>query len=145
MINEFYDVILVDFSGILPFKLEKENILTRQEIVASENLKTFLLELETASKSNFIYIGSDILEARLFHRLILKDGLLELLIGTPITLMGHFKEKRNAEKFKSSLEEVLSKMLPNMLKSFVNESIELKKVNKEIIEINKQKFKKIGE
>ncbi|MEM0142600.1 MAG: hypothetical protein QXL94_01400, partial [Candidatus Parvarchaeum sp.] len=71
MINEFYEVVLVDFSGILSFKLEKEDILTRQELVATENLKNFILNLEMKYKSNFIYIGSDILETRLFHRLIL--------------------------------------------------------------------------
>ena len=144
MRNEFYDVVLVDFSGILPFKLEKENILARQELVATENLKKFLLDLEGMSRSEFIYLGADILEAKLFHRLIVKDGLLELLIGTPITLMGHFKERENAEQFKDSLEKVLNEMIPDLLKPMISESIELKKSKKEIVPLNGQKFKKLG-
>ncbi len=145
MINEFYDVVLVDFSGVLPFKLEKEDILTRKEIVATENLRNFLLELELISGNKFIYLGSDILETKLFHRLLLEDGLLELLIGTPITLLGHFKEKNSAEKFKNSLQNVLSKMLPEILKPLIEDSIELRKVTKDIIKKDELKFKKLGE
>lgn len=144
MIKEFYDVVLVDFSGILPFKLEKENILTREEIVATENLKRFLLDLETASQYEFVYIGADFLEAKLFHRLLLKDGLLELLIGTPITLIGHFKEKENADQFRVSLEKTLNKMVPDLLQPMLAESIETKKVKREIISAKKPKFSKLG-
>lgn len=144
MINEFYDVVLVDFSGILPFKLEKENILTRQEKVATESLRKFLLELETTLQYEPVYIGADFLEAKLFHRLIMKNGLLELLIGTPITLMGHFKEKEEAEHFRSSLEKTLIKSVPNLLQSMLTESIEVKKVKKEIISAKIQKFRKLG-
>lgn len=144
MINEFYDVVLVDFSGILPFKLEKEGILTRQEIVATENLRKFLLDLESSLKYEFIYIGADLLEAKLFHRLIMKDGLLELLIGTPITLMGHFKEKEKAEKFRVSLQKTLNKTVPDLLQPMLADSIEMKKVRKEIVSIQGQKFRKLG-
>ncbi len=144
MIKEFYEVVLVDFSGILPFKLEKENILTRQEIVATENLRKFLLELEKALKYEFVYIGADFLEAKLFHRLIMKDGLLELLIGTPITLMGHFKEKENAMQFRISLEKILNKMSPGLLQPLLAESIEMKKVKREIVSAERQKFSKLG-
>ena len=90
MIREFYEVILVDFSGVLPFKLEKEDIFTKQGIVATKNLEKFILDLESSLNYEFIYVGSDLLEAKLFHRLIAKEGLLELLIGTPITLIAHF-------------------------------------------------------
>lgn len=144
MIKEFYDVVLVDFSGILPFKLEKENILTRQEVVATENLRKFILDLELALQYEFIYLGADFLEAKLFHRLIMKDGLLELLIGTPITLMGHFKEKEKAEQFKASLEKILNKMLPDLLQPLLSESIELKKVKSELISAEGQRFSKLG-
>ncbi len=144
MINEFYDVVLVDFSGILPFKLEKENILTRQEKVATESLRKFLLDLETTLQYQPVYIGADFLEAKLFHRLIMKNGLLELLIGTPITLMGHFKEKEEAEQFRSSLEKTLVKSVPDLLQPMLTESIEVKKVKKEIISAEMQKFRKLG-
>ena len=144
MINEFYDVVIVDFSGILPFKLEKENILTRQETVATENLKRFLLDLEAAFQNEFIYLGSDILEAKLFHRLIIKDGLLELLIGTPITLMGHFKEKETADQFRVSLEKTLNKIVPDVLQPMLAESIEVKAVKKEIVSAQDKKFRKLG-
>ncbi len=144
MINEFYDVVLVDFSGILPFKLEKENILTRQEIVATENLKKFLLDLEATSQYESVYIGADFLEAKLFHRLIMENGLLELLIGTPITLMGHFKEKEKAEQFRISLEKALTKTLPDFLQPILTESIEVKKVKREIITTDGQKLSKLG-
>ncbi len=144
MINEFYDVVLVDFSGILPFKLEKEGILTRQETVAQENLRSFLLDLERTLEYEFMYIGSDLLEAKLFHRMTMKDGgLLELLIGTPITLLGHFKDKVNAEHFKESLEKTLDKMLPPALKPLMEESIEIKKVRKEIVP-PQGKYSKLG-
>lgn len=144
MINEFYDVVLVDFSGILPFKLEKENILTRQETVATENLRKFLLDLETTLQYESVYIGADFLEAKLFHRLIMKDGLLELLIGTPITLMGHFKEKEKAEEFRISLEKTLNKTLPKLLQPILVDSIEVRKVKKELIVSEKQKLGKLG-
>lgn len=143
MINEFYDVVLVDFSGILPFKLEKENILTRQETVATENLKKFLLDLEAALQYESVYIGADFLEAKLFHRLIMKDGLLELLIGTPITLMGHFKEKEKAEQFRISLEKALNKTLPEFLQPILAESIEMKKVRREIVSGGRLKLSKL--
>lgn len=55
------------------------------------------------------------LEATLFHRVLLKDRLLKLLIGTPITLLCHFKEKENAVKvylFKGS--QILFIFLPKM-------------------------------
>ena len=144
MQNEFYDVVLVDFSGILPFKLEKDSILTRQEKVATENLKKFLLDLEHAMQYESIYLGADLLEAKLFHRLILKEGLLELLIGTPITLMGHFKDKTMAEKFKSSLEKILINSIPEVLQPMMVDSIELKKVRKEIVPIENNTFRKLG-
>lgn len=144
MINEFYDVVLVDFSGILPFKLEKENILTRQETVATENLKKFLLDLETVLQYESIYLGADFLEAKLFHRLIMKDGLLELLIGTPITLMGHFKEKEQAEHFRASLEKTLNKTVPDFLQPLLAESIEMRKVKREIASGGIQKLSKLG-
>lgn len=143
MINEFYDVVLVDFSGILPFKLEKENILTRQETVATENLRKFLLDLEEASQYESIYIGADFLETKLFHRLIIEDGLLELLIGTPITLMGHFKEKEKAEQFRASLEKTLNKTIPDFLQPILADSIEVKKVKREIITAEGQKLSKL--
>ncbi len=144
MIKEFYDVVLVDFSGILPFKLEKENILTRQELVATENLRKFLLDLENSLQYEFIYIGADLLEAKLFHRLIMKDGLLELLIGTPITLMGHFKDKEKAEQFRTSLEKTLNKTVPELLQPMLAESIEMRKVQKEIVPVEQSKFRKLG-
>ena len=144
MINEFYDVVLVDFSGILPFKVEKEGVLTRQERVATEKLKEFLLNLESATQSEFLYIGADLLEAKLFHRLILEDGLLELLIGTPITLMGHFKDKDKADQFRVSLEATLKTMMPVALQPMLDMSIEIKKVNKEISYIEGGGFKKLG-
>lgn len=144
VIVESYEVVLVDFSGLLPFKLEKENILTRQEIVSTENLRKFLLDLETASRYQFVYIGADILEAKLFHRLILEDGLLELLIGTPITLVGHFRERINAEKFKVSLEKTLGNIVPDVLRPMLEMSIEMKKVKKEVVTVAKQEFKKLG-
>lgn len=144
MIKEFYDVVLVDFSGILPFKLERESILTRQETIATENLRKFLLDLEKILQYEFVYIGADLLEAKLFHRLIMKNGLLELLIGTPITLMGHFKDKSDAEHFKTSLEETLNKMLPKLLQPMIIESIEIKKVKKEITVTEKIGFRKLG-
>ena len=144
MIKESYDVVFVDFSGILPFKLEKENILTRQEEVAIENLKRFVLDLEVALKYESVYLGADFLETRLFHKLIMKDGLLELLIGTPITLIGHFKEKENAEQFKTSLEEVLNKTLPNNLREVLVESIEIKKIERSITPSGKKGLSKLG-
>ncbi len=144
MIKESYDVVFVDFSGILPFKLEKENILTRQEEVAIENLKRFVLDLEVALKYESVYLGADFLETRLFHKLIMKDGLLELLIGTPITLIGHFKEKENAEQFKTSLEEVLNKTLPNNLREVLVESIEIKKIERSITPSGKRGLSKLG-
>lgn len=144
MIKESYDVVFVDFSGILPFKLEKENILTRQEEVAIENLKRFVLDLEVALKYESVYLGADFLETQLFHKLIMKDGLLELLIGTPITLIGHFKEKENAEQFKTSLEEVLNKTLPNHLREVLVESIEIKKIERSITPSGKRGLSKLG-
>lgn len=144
MIKDFYEVILVDFGGMLPFKLEKGDILTKQEIVSTNNLKKFILDLENLLDYEFIYVGSDILEAKLFHRLIAKDGLLELLIGTPITLIGHFKDKRQAEQFKVSLEKVLSKIVPDVLQPMLIESIEIKKVKKEIVAFEQERFKKLG-
>ena len=144
MINEFYEVTLVDFGGILPFKLEKDDILTRQEKVATENLKKFLSDLESELQYEPIYIGADLLEAKLFHRLILKDGLLELLIGTPITLLGHFKDKEMAEKFKNALKKILIGKIPDVLQQMLIESIELKKVKRELIPVANSKFKKLG-
>ncbi len=144
MIKEFYDVVLVDFSGILPFKLEKEDILTRKERVATENLEKFLLDLERELKNEFVYIGADLLETKLFHRLITDGGILELLIGTPITLMGHFREKEGAEKFKGSLEKTLKRTLPDILQPLLTESIELKKVEREIVPFENVGFKKLG-
>lgn len=144
MIKESYDVVLVDFSGILPFKLEKENILTRQEVVAIENLKRFILNLESTLKYELVYLGADFLEAKLFHRLIAKDGLLELLIGTPITLMGHFKERENAEQFKASLEKTLGKTVPELLQPMLVQSIEMKRVEREIVPARIGGFSKLG-
>jgi hypothetical protein len=144
MIKESYDVVLVDFSGILPFKLERENILTRQEEIAIGNLKQFILDLESSLKYESVYLGADFLETRFFHRLIMKDGLLELLIGTPITLIGHFKEKENAEQFKSSLEEILNKTLPSRLRPMLIESIEIKKVERSIVPSGKKGLSKLG-
>lgn len=143
MITEFYDVILVDFSGILPFKLEKTDILTRQEQLSQENLERFLADLEKNLDENFVYIGSDLLETKLFHRVILKDGLVELLIGTPITLLAHFKELRQAKKFNDSLQKTLAKILPPKLMPFVAESIEIKKVKKGL-RVSEKGFKKLG-
>jgi len=144
MIKESYDVVLVDFSGILPFKLEKENILTRQEDVAIGNLRQFILDLESVLKYESVYLGADFLDAKLFHRLIMKDGLLELLIGTPITLIGHFKERENAEQFKTSLEEILNRTLPNHLRPMLIESIEIKKVERAIVPSGERRFSKLG-
>lgn len=132
MITEFYDVVLVDFSGLLPFKLEKTEILTRQEEVSQENLERFLVGLEHGLKDEFVYIGSDLLETKLFHRAILKTGLLELLIGTPVTLLGHFKEKDNAQKFKNTLRKTLEEIVPKQLAPLLEESIEIRRVKKEI-------------
>ena len=143
MITEFYDVVLVDFSGNLPFKLEKTDILTRQEQVSRENLWRFLSELEKNSTDNFIYLGSDLLETKLFHRVVLKDGLLELLIGTPITLLAHFKEMHEAEKFNICLQKTLANFLPQKLMPFVVESIEIKKVKTEL-QSSEKGFKKLG-
>ena len=148
MITEFYDVVLVDFSGLLPFKLEKEDILTRQEQVSSHNLYFFLSELEKNLGESFVYFGSDLLETRLFHRVLLKDGLLELLIGTPVTLLAHYKEPSNAEKFKDSLQKTLKKTLPKHLVPLVENSIEIKKIEKKFDSVdainNNVGFKKLG-
>ena len=143
MNTEFYDVMLVDFSGILPFKLEKEDVLTRQETVAQKNLLSFLIELEKNLGENFTYIGADLLETKLFHRVILKDGLLELLIGTPITLLAHYKESENAKKFKDSLKKTLEKSLPEHLAPLVEESIEIRKIQKKM-DSNPTEFRKLG-
>ncbi|MDO8647843.1 MAG: hypothetical protein Q7R70_05535 [Candidatus Diapherotrites archaeon] len=142
MITEFYDVVLVDFSGLLPFKLEKTEILTRQEEVSQENLEQFLVELERGLKDEFVYIGSDLLETKLFHRAILKTGLLELLIGTPVTLLGHFKEKDHAQKFKNTLQKTLEGIVPKQIAPLLEESIEIRKVKKEII--TKKGLRKLG-
>lgn len=144
MIREFYEVILVDFSGVLPFKLEKEDIFTKQGIVATKNLEKFILDLESSLNYEFIYVGSDLLEAKLFHRLIAKEGLLELLIGTPITLIAHFKEKKQADQFKISLENILTKILPDIMQQMLVDSIEIKKVKKEIVAYEQERFKKLG-
>lgn len=142
MITEFYDVVLVDFSGLLPFKLEKTEILTRQEQVSQENLERFLIGLERDLKEEFVYLGSDLLETKLFHRAILKTGLLELLIGTPVTLLAHFKEKDKAQKFKDTLQKTLEAFVPKELAPMLKESIEIKKIQKEI---NPQKgLRKLG-
>lgn len=144
MIVEYFDVILVDFSGIFPFKLEKEDILTRQEIVSQRNLETFLVELEKNLGDEFVYIGADLLETKLFHRVITKDGLLELLIGTPVTLLAHYKEIKNAEKFKESLKKTLEKSMPLELVGFATD-IEIRKVKKEISHKQSEKiFRKLG-
>jgi hypothetical protein len=74
----------------------------------------------------------------------MKDGLLELLIGTPITLIGHFKEKENAEQFKSSLEETLNKTIPSRLRPMLVESIEIKKVERSIVPSGKKGLSKLG-
>lgn len=143
MITQIYDVMLVDFSGILPFKLEKREILSRQEKISEQNLSTFLTELEKNAGETFAYVGSDLLETRLFHRVMLKDGLLEILIGTPITLLAHYKEETKAKKFKESLKKTLKKMIPEHLVSLVEESIEIKKIEKKL-ETGNNQFNKLG-
>lgn len=143
MIVEFYDVLLVDFSGILPFKLEKEDILSRQEQVSQNNLELFLFELEKNLGEEFVYIGSDLLETKLFHRVILKDGFLELLIGTPVTLLAHYKDESKAKKFKESLQKTLEKIIPKNLLLLVEESIEIKNIKKSL-ESSKSGFRKLG-
>ncbi len=140
MIKESYDVILVDFSGILPFRLEKENILTTQETVALEKLKEFIINLESELKYELVYLGMDFIETKLFHRMIMKDGILELLIGTPITLMGHFREEESAVQFRDCLEKTISKTLPELLQPLLEQSIELRKIDKEI----SSNYKKVG-
>ena len=140
MIKESYDVILVDFSGILPFRLEKENILTTQETVALEKLKEFIINLESELKYEVVYLGMDFIETKLFHRMIMKDGILELLIGTPITLMGHFREEESAVQFRDCLEKTISKTLPELLQPLLEQSIELRKIDKEI----SSNYKKVG-
>ena len=140
MIKESYDVVLVDFSGILPFRLEKDSIFTKQEVVALEKLKDFIASLESELKYEFVYLGMDFIETKLFHRMILKDGILELLIGTPITLMGHFREEKSAIDFRDSLEKTLSKTLPDLLQPLLEQSIEMRKIAKEI----NPDYKKVG-
>ena len=140
MIKESYDVILVDFSGMLPFRLEKESIFTTQETVALEKLKEFIINLESELKYELVYLGMDFIETKLFHRMIMKDGILELLIGTPITLMGHFREEGNAVQFRDCLERTISKTLPDLLQPLLEQSIELKKIDKEI----SSDYKKVG-
>ena len=143
MNGEFYDILLVDFSGIFPFKLEKGDILTRQEQLSQHNLELFLIELEKNLGEEVTYIGSDLLETKMFHRALLRDGLLELLIGTPITLLAHYKEEKKAKKFKESLERTLEKTIPAHLAPLVQESIEIKKI-KRSLEPAGQGFRKLG-
>ncbi|MBI4053427.1 MAG: hypothetical protein HY394_05325 [Candidatus Diapherotrites archaeon] len=143
MNGEFYDILLVDFSGIFPFKLEKEDVLTRQEQLSQHNLETFLLELEKNLGEELTYIGSDLLETKMFHRALLKDGLLELLIGTPITLLAHYKEEKKAKKFKESLERTLEKTIPEHLAPLIQDSIEIKKI-KRVLGPPPQGFRKLG-
>jgi hypothetical protein len=140
MIKESYDVVLVDFSGILPFRLEKDSVFTKQEVVALEKLKDFIASLESELEYEFVYLGMDFIETKLFHRMILKDGILELLIGTPITLMGHFREEQSAIDFRDSLEKTLSKTLPDLLQPLLEQSIEMRKIAKEI----NPDYKKVG-
>jgi hypothetical protein len=140
MIKESYDVILVDFSGMLPFRLEKESILTTQETVALEKLKEFIINLEAELKYELVYLGMDFIETKLFHRMIMKDGILELLIGTPITLMGHFREEESAIQFRDCLERTIGRTLPDLLQPLLEQSIELKKIDKEI----SSDYKKVG-
>ncbi len=145
MIKESYDVILVDFSGILPFRLEKEGILTPQETIAMESLSKFLLDLESSMKDQFVYLGMDFLEAKLFHRLMVRDGVVDLLIGTPITLLGHFKGKESAEEFKDSLQATLGRTIPERLLPLLDEAIEIRKIDREIEpNYNKVGFSKLG-
>lgn len=143
MITEFYDVMLVDFGGILPFKLEKEEILSRQERVSQQKLDFFLVSLEKNMKESFVYVGSDLLETKLFHRIILKEGLLELLIGTPVTLLAHYKDAGKAKKFKQSLQKTLEKIVPEHVASLVEDSIEIKKIQKTLGNFQ-EGFKKLG-
>ncbi len=143
MKTEFYDVVLVDFVGILPFKLEKEDIFTKRGTKSKESLETFFKKLEKRLGEEIYYIGCDVFETKLFHRAMIKEAFIEILVGTPITLLAHFEHEVKAKKFKQALEKTLVEIVPDKFKHLIPDAIELKKKQKELTLAKWSKLQKI--
>jgi hypothetical protein len=107
-------VTLIDLPEVLPFGFVLKGVDfdldQKKQVEAEEKLSAFIADLETQFGEEFIFIGEDIIEEKLFKRyLFSENGFFEVMIGFPVVISAHFVDKTRAEKFAECLRSSVKK------------------------------------
>lgn len=109
-------VTLIDLFEEFPFTVEKEEDLERmmEEMEkGDEELFRFVQTIEDGFASTS-YIGQDVIQDKFYQRFLFEGGgFMEIMQEAPLSIVGHFTSREDAEEFRDSLVEATEETVDN--------------------------------
>ena len=131
----------LDISEQLPFAVKEGKNLQenfKEQDKAKKELLSFISLLEKNFKEEIFYMGVDVIGEKAYERFMFKgSGFFEVMVEAPVAMMGHFPEKKRAEKFCEAIKKSLDKVLAKgPSKEMFLDSIEVKDENDESLTVD---------